>query len=405
MEVRYIVDINSGSANLFGMVDVCTIVLNQGLNYIDVQTVTDSGITLVVLNHVDMQEATTILAKDLKIDDEIMSGSEGWIESCKWGRELKFDKTQALLVKGWWLRLAMLLLSSSTAPGTSNSLIDTLMGRIPWANTEIKVVGVENDNFAQMHKGSLGRVMDVVKNLSMKSGIGILPGYIPTHSPAEIRHVYGHPKRIMQIQNEKKLEDEERAKDAAHEQLAIPSFGNQLENATFTQGGAPLTLRAGTPPPWTDWIDDPEITKVLPRGKVFVALRGQDDDLEVVISSQDGLNEAVYLAKPKARAPIKTINTTQHLDPSKCSHTAANSYSSKLFLEKGKKIKTRRFQEIPVDGPLLRVLQLVCAHVPMMPDEDKAGKGAIAITQLQDILEKQLLGMQITDKERALLGE
>ncbi|KAE9390343.1 hypothetical protein BT96DRAFT_1002359 [Gymnopus androsaceus JB14] len=304
-------------------------------------------------------------------------------------------------------------------PGTSNSLIDTSTGCIPWANMEIKVVGIENDNFAQMHKGSLGRVMDVVKNSSMKSGIGILvhfdapstsPNtlfdfdcYNPTHSPVKIHHVYGHPKRIMQIQNEqlsearKKLEDKERAKDAAW--------------------GAPLTLRAGTPPPWMDWIDDPKITKVLPRGKVFIALRGQDDDVEVVISSQDGLNEAVYLVKPKGQAPIKTVITAQHLNPSKYSHTAANSYSSKLFLvcsgehagklgraEKGKKIKTRCFQEIPVDGPLLRVLQLICAHVPMMPDEDKAGKGAIAI-MLQDILEKQLLGMQITDDKRALLGE
>ncbi|KAE9402364.1 hypothetical protein BT96DRAFT_991169 [Gymnopus androsaceus JB14] len=350
------------------------------------QTVTDSGIALVVLNHVDVQEATTILAKDLsyrwplpsswffdhgervqlalhygpftrdaEIDDEITSGSEGWIECVhSSGCDVAFinqanapsldDDLTVLGVRFIPFRFLIKVMQVGSRvevrqdlgvareglvvavgdviavkfngsddlthpfhanslknlslmpqihlahepyhprnelptmgqPGTSNSLIDTSTGRIPWANTEIKVVGVENNNFAQMHKGSLGRVMDVVKNSSMKSGIGILvrfdapphrpilyltliPGYIPTHSPAEIRHVYGHPERIMQIQNErlsearKKLEDEERAKDAARERLAIPSFGNRLENATFTQGGAPLTLRAGTPPPWTDW--------------------------------------------------------------------------------------------------------------------------------------------------------
>jgi len=71
----------------------------------------------------------------------------------------------------------------------------------------------------------------------------------------------------------------------------------------------------------------------------------------------------------------------------------------------GKKYKVTRFVEKPVDGPLLHVLKLICAHVPMMPDEEKAAKTASPIRQLQHIVEKQLLGMTLTDKEKVLVGE
>ena len=42
-------------------------------------------------------------------------------------------------------------------PATSHTLNDTLMGRIRWVNTEIKVVGSDIDShIPQMHKGALG---------------------------------------------------------------------------------------------------------------------------------------------------------------------------------------------------------------------------------------------------------
>jgi len=370
--------------------------------------------------------------------------------------------------------------------GTSNSLIETSTGRIRWANTEIKVVGVENDsNIAQMHKGALGRVIDVFKNSSMHSGIGILvrfdapctspdtlfdfdrirrrdngcflayelnassyfqfrPGYTPTHSLGETYHDYGRSKGIMQLEHErlsaaqKRVDDEERQKAAARERQAIVSHGNQVQDTAFTQGGAPLTLRAATPTPLTNWIDDPEITKALPRGKVMVALRDISDDVEIVISAEeDGSNKAVYWVKPKGKAPVGTIITAQHLDPFRCGHTADNSYSPKLYLicsgkhagrlgraimygvdddivlkpvqherqMTGNKFKVRRFVEKPVDGPLLHVSKLFCAYVPMMPDEEKAAKTATPISKLQHIVEKQLYGMTLTDEEKVLVGE
>lgn len=373
-------------------------------------------------------------------------------------------------------------------PSTSHTDSDTLTGRSRWIDTEIKVVGGEiGTHIPQMHKGALGRVVDVVKNLSMKSGLGILvrfdapstspdtlidfdrirqrdngcflaydvdpssyfqfrPGYTPTHTLIETYPDYGRSNAIMREQRERlsalsaaqnMRHDREKQREADREREAIANHGNRLENAVFTQAGAPLTLRAATPTPSTDWIDNPDITKALPRGKVMVALRGMDHDVEIAISTENGINKAVYWVKPKGKAPIETVITAQHLDPSRCGHTAAKSFSCKLYLvcsgehagrlgraitwgvaddivlkpvrhelqTSGKKYKVKRFSEIPVDGALLYVSKFICAHVPMMPDEDKDGRTATPITQLENILEKKLLGLPITEEEKAIIGE
>ncbi|KAE9387000.1 hypothetical protein BT96DRAFT_948707 [Gymnopus androsaceus JB14] len=408
------------------------------------QTVTDSSIALVVLNHVNVQEATTILAKDLTPGSLIMVKEYNWLFTIGLLLEMQRLTNLSLMPKVHLTHEpslpcnAMLTMNQS---GTSNSLINTSTGCMRWANMEIKVIGIENDNnIAQMHNSALGQVIDVFKNSSMKSGIG----YTPTHSLGEIYHDYGWSKGIMQLEHEqvsaawKRLDDEERQEAAAHEQQAIVIHDNQLQDTTFTQGGAPLTLRAATLTPLTNWIDDPEITKGLPRGKVMVALRDISDDVEIVISAEeDGSNKAVYWVKPKGKAPIGTIITAQHLNPFICGHTADKSYSPKLFLicsgkhagqlghaiiwgiddniilkpvqheaqMMGKKYKVTRFVEKPVNGPLLHVLELICAHVPMMPDEEKAAKTASPIRQLQHIVKKQLLGMTLTDEEKVLVGE
>ncbi|KAE9391349.1 hypothetical protein BT96DRAFT_1001410 [Gymnopus androsaceus JB14] len=170
----------------------------------------------------------------------------------------------------------------------------------------------------------------------------------------------------------------------------------------------------------------------------MVALRDISNNVEIVISAQeDSFNKAVYWVKPKSKAPIETIITAQHLDPFRCGHIADKSYSTKLFLicsgkhagqlghaiiwgindniilkpvqheaqTTGKKFKVRHFVEKPVNGPLLHVSKLICAHVPIMPDEEKAAKTASPIRQLQHIVKKQLLGMMLTNKENVLIGE
>ncbi|KAE9405469.1 hypothetical protein BT96DRAFT_972589 [Gymnopus androsaceus JB14] len=458
------------------------------------QTVTDSGIALVVLNHVDMQEATNILAKDLTPGSLITVKEYNWlftmglllemqrltfipfrflVKVMQVGSRVKVRQDSGVACEGLVIEVGNVIAVKFNGSDdlTHSFHANCLKNLKRWANMEIKVVGIENDsNIAQMHKGALGRVIDVFKNSSMKSGIGILvhfdapstspdplfnfdcihqrdncflayelnassyfqfwPGYTPTHLLGEIYHDYGRSKGIMQLEHEqvsaawKRLDDEERQKAAAH--------------TAFTQGGAPLTLRAATPTLLTNWIDDPEITKALPRGKVMVALRDISNDVEIIISAEeDSSNKAVYWVKPKGKAPVGTIITVQHPDPFRCGHTADKSYSAKLFLicsgeharrlgctiiwgvddnivlkpvqheaqMMGKKYKVTRFVEKPVDGPLLHVSKLICAHVPMMPDEEKGAKTTSPIRQLLHIVEKQLLGMTLTHEEKVLVGK
>ncbi|KAE9395690.1 hypothetical protein BT96DRAFT_942214 [Gymnopus androsaceus JB14] len=463
------------------------------------QTVTDSGIALVVLNHVncagghyysrqgsyrwplpsswffDHGERVQLalhygpFTRDAEIDNEITSSSEGWIESCKWAQELKFDKTQVLLMKGWWLRLAMLFLSSSTGSDDlthsfhANCLKNlSLMPKVHLAHEPYFPRNEMHDmalvylsilmllphlpilyfNFDRIRRCDNGCFLTYELDASLY--FQFRPGYTPTHSLGETYHDYGWSKGIMQLEHkqlsaaQKRLDDEERQKAAAHERQAIVSHGNRVQDTAFTQGGAPLTLRAATPTPLMNWIDDPEITKALPRGKVMVALRDISDDVEIVISAEeDCSNKAVYWVKPKGKAPVGTIITAQHLDPFRCGHTADNSYSPKLYLicsgqhagrlgraimygidddivlkpvqherqMTGNKFKVRCFVEKPVDGPLLHVSKFFCAFVPMMLDEEKAAKTATPISKLQDIVKKQLYRMTLMDEEKVLVGE
>lgn len=268
-----------------------------------------------------------------------------------------------------------------------------------------------------------------------------LPGYTPTHCSEEMLPEHGRFNTVLRPRQEPlsvaptNHSVEDKQQEAAREREAIANHGNRLQNAVYTQGAAPISLRAATPTPSTSWLDDPDVTRGLPRGKVMVALRDISHDVEIEIAVEDGMNKAVYWVKPKSQAPIQTLITTQHLDPLRCSHAAERSFSAKLFLVcsgqyagrlgraiawgvaddiilkpvrhemqmTNNKYKVRRFTEKPVDGALLHVSKYICALVPMMPDEEKEAKAAIAIRDLQYIVEKQLLGLPITLAEKTLL--
>lgn len=335
-----------------------------------------------------------------------------------------------------------------------------------------------------MHKGEVGRVLDVSQDTSMRSGLAILVrfdapssspdtlfdfdcirrrdnarflaytidartglqfkmGYVPVHSVEEYNHYHGYPQKVIDEQNARlaqireKQEEEEKEKAAEREHLSIEAHATMVPLLYYVQGGAPLTLRTGTPPPKTDWFNDPDITKVLPRNSVMVALRdqGQETDVEVSISvDAQGINEGIYLIKPKHKAPQKVLITAQHLHPEICSWTAMKSYSAKLFLicsgvhagrlgralcwgitkelvlkqvrleptEVGPGQKKQRFCQVLCDGPFLRVPQACCAHVPMMPDEEKESRKCPILQQLAKIAEKIVMSQPLTDQEKAM---
>lgn len=376
--------------------------------------------------------------------------------------------------------------NTTVAPQPQTETPNTFTGRSPWVGTEIKVIGTGQKDFPQMHKGEVGQVLEVSKDLSMKSGLAILirfdapssspdtlidfdrirrrdnscflaytidartgfqfkEGYAPVHSTEEYYNYYGHPQKLMDEQNARfakireKQEEEEKAKIAERERLEIETHEKLVPNLYYVQGGAPLTLRAGTPPPKTDWFNDSDITKVLPRNNVMVALRDQEQETDVEVSisvDAQGINEGVYWIKPKQKAPRKVFITAQHLHPEICSWAAIKSYSSKLFLvcsgvhagklgralcwgiskdlmlkhvrlepmevEAGK--KKQRFRQVLCDGPFLQVPQTCCAHVPMMPDEEKESRGCLILKELARIAEKQVLSRPLTDQEKILAG-
>lgn len=363
---------------------------------------------------------------------------------------------------------------------------NTFTGRSPWVGTEIKVIGTGHKDLPQMHKGEVGRVLDVSKDLSMRSGLAILirfdapssspdtlidfdrvrrrdnscflaytmdmrsglefkSGYTPVHSVEEYNNYHGYPQKAIDEQNARfakireKQEEEEKAKSAERERLEIEARAKSAPDLYYVQGGAPLTLRAGTPPPRTDWFNDSEITKVLPRNIVMVALRDQalETDVEVSISvDAQGINQGIYLIKPKHKAPQKVFVTAQHLHPEICSWAAMKSYSSKLFLvcsgvhagklgralcwgitkdlmlkhvrlepievEAGQ--KKQRFRQVLCDGPFLKVPQSCCAHVPMMPDEEKESRKCPILKEMAKIAEKQVLSQPLTNQEKAIAG-
>lgn len=364
----------------------------------------------------------------------------------------------------------------------------TFTGHSPWLDVEVRVIGTEHSSKApQMHKGEIGRVKDVTTNLSFRSGIAILihfdapstspdtwfdfdrirrrdshkflayeihsrshlqfkPGYVPQHSSAEVDNPAPgrHPQSMMDqewgrlAEERAKWKAEEKRKKDDREWLEMQSRRNFGENATFTTGAAPLTLRAGTPPPLTDWLNDVNITNALPRGQIRVALRDQEDDVELTIGINDfGINEGVYFIKPKGQPTQKLIVAATHLHPTRCSHAAFKSHSAKLFLvcfgehagKLGRSVhwgiddtltlkqvrhiplesesgqKKKRFKEIFCDVPLLHVSQRYCAHVPMMPDEEKAARDSTILKDIIRALERRDLGAELTDKEKITLGE
>lgn len=171
----------------------------------------------------------------------------------------------------------------------------------------------------------------------------------------------------------------------------------------------------------------------------MIALRDQEQEVDVEVSisvDAQGMDEGVYLVKPKNQAPERVIITAQHLHPEICSFAAMKSHSSKLFLvcsgvhagklgqalcwgvlkelvlkhvrleamELGSTQKKQRFQQVLCDGPFLRVPQSCCAHVPMMPDEEKASRGSLVLKELARIAEKQILSQPLTPEEMALAG-
>lgn len=117
-------------------------------------------------------------------------------------------------------------------------------------------------------------------------------GYRPVHSPEELYAFYGHPQKAIDVQNarlseiQQKHQAEEDAKKDEQERLAFLAKAQRWPDLYFVKGAAPLTLRSGTPPPRTDWFNDINITKMLPRGTVMLALRdqGQEVDVKVTIS-------------------------------------------------------------------------------------------------------------------------
>lgn len=200
--------------------------------------------------------------------------------------------------------------------------------------------------------------------------------------------------------------------------------------------GVPIELRAGTPPPSTDWIFDPEITKNLPRQQVLVALRGHAEDVEVEIRQGEEMIEVVHWIKPKNAAKRAQEITAQNLDPFLCSHAAQGSFSNKLFLvchgtnagrigraldygvdgtlllkpvrhEQIHKEKARKlhFREVAVDGPLFRVAMTSCATVPMPAEEDREAKKSLNLEQWTRVFELHELGYQLSDEQKLILGE
>lgn len=179
-----------------------------------------------------------------------------------------------------------------------NKIPNTFTGRSPWVGMEIKVIGTEHNKIPQMHKGDVGRVLDVSTDLSTKSGLAVLvcfdapssspdtpiafdhicrqdnsgflaytidaqsclqfkTGYCPVHSREELYSFYGHPQKLINEQNawfvalQEKYKAEDKAK-IEQERLAILAQAKCCLDLHFVKGGAPLTLQAGTPPPKMD---------------------------------------------------------------------------------------------------------------------------------------------------------
>ncbi|KAJ3979060.1 hypothetical protein F5890DRAFT_1478837 [Lentinula detonsa] len=182
--------------------------------------------------------------------------------------------------------------------------------------------------------------------------------------------------------------------------------------------GRPIELRTGTPPPSTDWLHDPEVTKHLPRQQVLVALWGYSDDVEVEIRQGVQMIEAVHWIKPKNQAKRAQTISAQNLDPFLCSHAARKSFSNKLFLvchgphagrlgravhygvddtvllkpvrhecEERERARQLHFTEIAVAGPLIRAPTRSCAMVPMRADEDRAAKRDLNLMLLAYLVE------------------
>lgn len=366
------------------------------------------------------------------------------------------------------------IVSSSRDLMQTGSSGDPSTGRAPWLGTAVKVVGTGSRNHPQLHKGEVGIVKDVKISTQNQSGIAILvrfdapstagdqwfdfdrirhretddylhdaparshfqfkPGYKKNYSPTIADKGKGILIEPMDNTAKERQEREDLEK-AASEQVAIQG-NNSTSPERFVRTGVPIELRAGTPPPSTDWIFDPEITKNLPRQQVLVALRGHAEDVEVEIRQGEEMIEVVHWIKPKNAAKRAQEITAQNLDPFLCSHAAQGSFSNKLFLvchgtnagrigraldygvdgtlllkpvrhEQIHKEKARKlhFREVAVDGPLFRVAMTSCATVPMPAEEDREAKKSLNLEQWTRVFELHELGYQLSDEQKLILGE